>query len=128
MSINIFNITWVNISDNLIAWYLRDLENFVPGIEKRYWLRDYIRAINQPIEDLTNRLFENAFNNQKKYFRTGQHQVLEITLNDEFDSALRRIYITDAFGLSNYNYSLYLLQVCVVCICLYISQVSLSIL
>lgn len=62
----------------------------------------------ETIEHITNHLFENAFNNQKKYFRTGQHSVLEIALNSDFDSVLRRIYLSDAFGLSNYNYAFYL--------------------
>lgn len=106
--IQIFNITWINVSDNLIAWYWRNLEYYDPGNENPLWLRDYMRAILGSIENLTNRLFENAFNNQKKYFRSGQKEVLEISLNTDFDSVARRIYITDAFGLSNYNYDFYL--------------------
>jgi hypothetical protein len=108
MSIQIFNITWVNISDNLLPWYWRDLSAYDPDNTNPFWMRNWMRCIMEAIEDLTNQLFENAFNNQKKYYRTGQHGVLEIVLNSDFDSVSRRIYLSNAFGLSNYNYSLYL--------------------
>jgi hypothetical protein len=107
MRIQIFNITWINVSDNLIAWYWRDLEIYDPGNENRFWLRDYVRAILGSIENLTNRLFETAFNINKKVTRTGQNAVLEITLNDEFDSVTRQIFLSDAEGLTNFNYDFY---------------------
>ena len=61
----------------------------------------------EAFQNLTNRLFETAFNIDKKIKRTGQHGVLEITINDEFDFTLRRIYLSDAFGFANYNYDFY---------------------
>lgn len=107
MNIDIFNITWINIADNLLPWYWRDLEFFSPGVDNRLWLRDYVRSIMGSIEDLTDRLFELAFNINTKITRTGQFAVLEISLNDDFDATSRRIYLSDAGGLSNYNYDFY---------------------
>ena len=107
MSIQIFNVTWLNVSDNLLPWYWRDLSAFEVGNTNPYWFRNYMRAIMEAIEDLTNRLFATAFNIQKKTNRTGQHGVLEISLNDDFDSALRRIFLADAYGALNYNYDFY---------------------
>ena len=91
-----------------MPWYWRDLEVFSPGVDNRYWLRDYIRAIMQSIEDITDRLFELAFNIQKKTNRTGQFAVLEISLNTDFDPTFRRIFLSDAGGITNYNYDFYL--------------------
>ena len=108
MNINFFNISWINIADNLIPWYWRDLEQFSPGISNRFWLRDYIRSALLSIEDLTNRLFELAFNIDKKIKRTGQVGVMEIALNEDFDIVLKRIFLSDAWGAGNYNYDFYL--------------------
>ena len=107
MGINIFNITWVNMSDNLMAWYLRNLAVYEPTTVNPTWLLWWQRAIMEALQPLTNKLFETAFNIDKKIKRTGQHGVLEITINDEFDFTLRRIYLSDAFGAGNYNYDFY---------------------
>ncbi|MCK5641781.1 MAG: hypothetical protein KAJ19_13345 [Gammaproteobacteria bacterium] len=107
MANEIYNITWVNISDNLMAWYLRNLLAYDPDNENPTWLLHYQRVIMEAFQLLTNRLFETAFNINIKIKRTGQHGVLEITINDEFDFTLRRIYITDAYGATNYNYDFY---------------------
>ena len=107
MSIQIFNITWLNVSDNLLPWYWRNIDFYDQGNENPFWLRDWCRSTLIPIENLTNRLFELAFNIQHKTNRTGQHGVLEIVLNDDFDAAVRRIFLSDAAGPGNYNYDFY---------------------
>jgi hypothetical protein len=91
----------------MLPWYWRDLEPFSPGVDNRYWLRDYNRAILMSIESITDDLFELAFNIQKKTNRTGQHGVLEISINTDFDPTLRRLFLTDAFGPANYNFDFY---------------------
>jgi hypothetical protein len=107
-NINIFNITWQNIADNMLPWYWRDLEVFSPGVDNRFWLRDYVRSMMHSIEFITDNLFELSFNINKKVNRTGQFGVMEIFINDDFDATFRRIFLEDAGGITNFNYDFYL--------------------
>ena len=97
MKIDIFNIKWRNISDNLIPWFWRDVKLFIETAVNEKWLLEYAYSIMNSFEYITNNLFELAYDLNQRLLYNGQVAVLEFALNDYFDSALKRIYISDAY-------------------------------
>lgn len=94
--IEIFNITWRNVSDNLTPWFWRVITLFRPKTTEPLWLVEYVFCIVNALTNLTNRLFELAFDLDRKNKYNGQVTILEFCLNDYFDSLLKRIYISDS--------------------------------
>lgn len=97
--IKIYNIVWRNISDNLIVWFWRNIKYFNNLAIDETWLKEYIFCVVTPLQKITNDLFELAFNAKNYLIYNGQVTILEFTLNDYFDSAPRRIKITDVNAL-----------------------------
>ena len=108
MNIEIINITWRNVSDNLIPYFWRDISLFRPLAKFPTWLKEYVYCTVLPLEDLTNRLFEIAFDIEQWLTYKGQVMTLEFCLNDYFDSSFRRIFIDDDFSIAASYLDLYL--------------------
>lgn len=103
--IEIFNITWRNVNDNLIPWFWRNITYFKASAVNQTWLKEYLFSILIALQNLTNRLFEFAFESQNLLIYNGQVTILAFCLNDYFDAVLRRIYITD---VTAFYFELYL--------------------
>ena len=105
--IDIYNINWRNVSDNLIPWFWRNVVNFVSTAKNALWLPEYAYSVMFSFQNLTNRLYVLAFNIDNNLKYSGLVAVLEICLNDYFDSLLRRIKIND---VDIYNFEAYILS------------------
>jgi len=95
--IQIFNIQWRNISDNLIPWFWRNVKLFRSGAVNELWLLEYVFCVLSAFQSLTNRLYEFAFDIDRRLLYTGQVTPFEMCLNDYFDNLQRRITISDAY-------------------------------
>lgn len=87
---NIFNIDWSNVTANLTPYFWRDTFD---GNEAK--LLPYLRSMIQPVQDISDNLLSLQTETVNFLQYTGQHKVLEEFLNDTYDTALRRIFITE---------------------------------
>ena len=93
--IQIFNIFWRNVNDNLIPFFWRDIRIFRTDAKNYTWLIEYTYCILISIQTLSDKLYQLVFDLDLRLRYTGQVAVLEFCLNDYFDNTLRRITITD---------------------------------
>ena len=100
--IDIFNIIWRNVNDNLIPWFWRDIRVFRENAKNYLWLAEFSYCVLISIENLTDRLYQLAFELDLRLRYTGQVAILEFCLNDYFDNTQRRITVTDATGAYNF--------------------------
>lgn len=96
MNFNIFNIKWLNITENILPYFWRNISLFGTTTAPT-WLKNYVYCILFSIENLTNRLFEIVLETVRRLKYDGQLLVLETALNDYFDNLTREIYISEDF-------------------------------
>jgi hypothetical protein len=87
---NIFDINWANVTENLTPWFWRKTADNQEAKMLPYW-----RSMITPVQDISDDLLELQLETVDFLQYTGQHKVLEEYLNNLYDNALRRIYITE---------------------------------
>lgn len=79
-----YRVAWAGLVDTLL-----------PSLLRRPRLKAYLEALTAPVAELHGRLLSYIEQTRRELSYNGQTMNLERALNDRFDPALRRIYITD---------------------------------
>lgn len=108
LNTKIYNITWDNITDNMLAWYLRNLTATQATAKNPTWLVWWMRCIGAAMQSITDRFFVAMFDINEKLRYNSQVEVLNFLLNDNFDPLDRAIFYSDEFGVLNQIYTMYL--------------------
>jgi len=87
---SIYSIYWNNVVENLTPSFWRKTK---AGLEAE--ILPNLRSVIKPIQDLSDTLLSFQQNTVRYLDYTGQHLALEAYLNDTYDVADRRIFITE---------------------------------